>query len=72
MENYISEKYPSSELTGKITKCAMEVHSLLGNGFQEVIYQRAIAIEMAGFGISFSQEYEMPIFYKGEFLTLDE
>ncbi|MFM7487581.1 MAG: GxxExxY protein, partial [Cytophagales bacterium] len=44
--------------------CAMRVHSALGNRFQEVIYQRALEIEMADAGITFSREYEMPIFYK--------
>ena len=43
----------------------MTVHSALGNGFQEVIYQRALAIEMADQGLSFSREHEMPIYYKG-------
>ena len=42
----------------------MAVHSALGNGFQEVIYQRALGIEMADQGISFSREHEMPIYYK--------
>lgn len=42
----------------------MAVHRGLGNGFQEVIYQRALEIEMADNGISFSREYEMPIYYK--------
>ena len=42
----------------------MTVHSALGNGFQEVIYQRALRIEMADQGISFSREHEMPIYYK--------
>ena len=43
----------------------MEVHRTLGNGFQEVIYQRALEIEMAGQGLAFSREHEMDIFYKG-------
>ena len=42
----------------------MEVHQILGNGFQEVIYQRALAIEMTMQGIAFLREFEMPIFYK--------
>ncbi len=42
----------------------MAVHSALGNGFHEVIYQRALQIEMADRSISFSREYEMPIYYK--------
>ena len=55
-----------SELTGKIIGCAMEVHKVLGNGFQEVIYQRALEIEMGSQLIDFKREYEMPIFYKKE------
>lgn len=42
----------------------MQVHTILGNGFQEVIYQRALEIEMAEQGLSFGREVEMPIFYK--------
>lgn len=60
----IDEKYKYSELTSKIIGCAMRVHSTLGNGFQEVIYQRALAIEMADSGLSFHREMEMPVFYK--------
>ena len=62
----IKNEYPESELTGKIIGCAMEVHRILGNGFQEVIYQRALAIEMANQGLAFSREHEMDILYKGE------
>lgn len=54
------------KLTHKIIGCAMKVHSTLGNGFQEVIYQRALAIEMAYENISFQREMEMPIFYREE------
>ncbi len=42
----------------------MTVHSTLGNGFQEVIYQRALEIEMNMAGIEFNREFEMPIFYR--------
>ena len=63
--SYVSSQYPDSELTGKIIGCAMDVHRILGNGFQEKIYQRALAIEMTYQGISFSQEHEMNIIYKG-------
>lgn len=62
----INEQYPESELTGRIIGCAMEVHKTLGNGFQEVIYQRAMQIEMRSQGLEFSREHEMEIFYKGE------
>jgi GxxExxY protein len=44
----------------------MEVHRHLGNGFQEVIYQRALAIEFRLVGLSFIREQEMSIFYKQE------
>lgn len=64
--NYTNENYPLSDLTGKIIKCAIEVHNHLGNGFQEVIYQLALAIEFAIQNISFEREFEMPLFYKGE------
>ena len=62
----INEQYKYSELTDKIIGCAMKVHSALGNGFQEVIYQRAVEIEMADAGLSFSREQEMPIYYKNQ------
>ena len=60
----VKEQYLHSELTGKIIGCAMQVHSILGNGFQEVIYQRALALEMESANIGFVREYEMPIFYR--------
>ena len=60
----IKEQYKYSDLTAKIIGCAMTVHTELGNGFQEVIYQRALEIEMADQGIAFSREYEMPVYYK--------
>ena len=66
MNTMINEQYPESELTGKIIGCAMEVHKILGNGFQEVIYQRALAIEMKKQRLEYSREHEMEIFYKGE------
>ncbi|HPE09698.1 MAG TPA: GxxExxY protein [Saprospiraceae bacterium] len=53
------------ELTHKIIGCAMEVHKHLGNGFQEVVYQRALAIEMELQNIDFSREQEMTLLYKG-------
>jgi GxxExxY protein len=59
------ESYKYSDITGKIIGCAMEVHRYLGNGFQEVIYQRALSLEMQQQGLSFSREQEMKIHYKG-------
>ena len=60
----INEQYKYSALTEKIIGCAIEVHKILGNGFQEVIYQRALEMEMNLQGLKFSREFEMPIFYK--------
>jgi GxxExxY protein len=53
------------KVTHKIIGCAMKVHSTMGNGFQEVIYQRALAIEMEKQGLGFQREMEMTIFYEG-------
>lgn len=44
----------------------MEVHKTLGNGFQEVIYQRALEIEMKFTGLNFNREFEMPIYYRNQ------
>ena len=62
----INEKYKHSELTSKIIGCAIEVHKHLGNGFQEVIYQRALEIEFRLQGINAQREFVMPLSYKGE------
>ncbi len=57
-----------SELTKQIIGASFEVHNFLGNGFQEVIYQRALAIEFEKAGLSFEREIEQQIFYKdGEY-----
>lgn len=54
------------ELTHKIIGCAMKVHSTLGNGFQELIYQRCLAIEFIHEKLEFTREHEMPIYYRNE------
>ncbi len=64
-QNEIKDSYKYSDITGKVIGCAMEVHRYLGNGFQEVIYQRALALEMQQQDLSFSREHEMQIKYKG-------
>jgi len=56
--------YKYKEITEKIIGSSMKVHSTLGNGFQEVIYQRALEIEMLDAGLHFSREFNMPIYYK--------
>ena len=60
----IKQEYKYSELTSKIIGCAMTVHKTLGNGFPEVIYQRALAMEMEIENIAFAREFEMPVFYR--------
>ena len=51
-------------ITDKIIGAAYEVHRFLGNGFQEVIYQRVLALEFARVGLTFAREVEQDIFYK--------
>ena len=53
-----------NKLTHKIIGCAMEVHNQMGNGFQEVVYQRALSIEFELQGLSFARELEMDLSYK--------
>lgn len=60
----IKPEYKYSELTGKIIGCAMEVHSELGNGFQERIYQKALAYEFQLQGLKYERELHMDIYYK--------
>jgi GxxExxY protein len=52
------------DITEKIIGASFEVHKFLGNGFQEVIYQRALAWELSKAGLSFAREIEQEIFYK--------
>ncbi len=60
MEHELKHK----DITEKIIGAAFEVHKFLGNGFQEVIYQRALAYEMAEAGLEFQREIEQDIYYK--------
>lgn len=53
-------------ITYKIISCAMKVHSEIGCGFQEVVYQRAMVLEMNAEGLSFKRELPMSIYYKGK------
>ena len=58
-------EFQHSDLTEKIIGCAMKVHTIMGNGFQEVIYQRSLAIEMQKQGLEFEREKEIVIHYEG-------
>lgn len=60
----MAEPLKYSSITEKIIGAAFEVHKFLGNGFQEVIYQRALAYEMTKAGLGFAREIEQGIFYK--------
>ena len=64
-------EYKYSDITGQLISAAMEVHSILGNGFQEVIYQRAYEIELIPkkcFNVL--REFEMTISYKGQVIGI--
>ena len=66
MDNYVDARYPLSQLTGRIIAAAQEVHRTLGPGFQEVLYQRALAREMPAHQVECNREVWIPIHYKGE------
>jgi len=59
-------QFKYEEITKKIIGAAMKVHAALGNGFQEVIYQRALEIEFSKWGLGFVREFSMPIFYDAQ------
>jgi GxxExxY protein len=61
---YINNKFYKSEITAKVIEAAYSVHNFLGNGFQEVIYQRALMREFIDLGLMFEREKEMTIIYK--------
>ena len=64
--NYVDDKFYKSDVTAKIIEAAYRVHNYLGNGFQEVIYQRALEYEFIELGLKFAREMEMEIIYKEE------
>ena len=64
----MDKHFDDEKLTYDIIGCAMRVHTALGCGFQEVIYQRSLAIELKDFGMEFQREFEMPIRYKGQYV----
>ena len=57
---------PLDDITYKINGCAMKVHNTLGNGFQELIYQRCLAIELSKAGLNFIREQEQILYYEGQ------
>ena len=65
-EPYVKKEYPLSDVTARIIAAATEVHHTLGPGFEEVIYQRALARELPAHNLEFSREVWMDVHYKGE------
>ena len=62
----MEEEYKHKLLTGNIIGAAMRVHTQLGVGFPEVVYQRCLAIELRESGLAFEREVDLPLFYRGE------
>ena len=60
------EDFEKKEVTAKIIRAAMNVHNELGPHYLEVIYQRALAIELTRFDLEFTRETDIPIYYRGE------
>jgi hypothetical protein len=63
-EQHVKQEYPLSEVTGRIIAAAMEVHRQLGPGFEEVIYQRALALELPAHSLECSREVWIDVHYK--------
>jgi len=63
---YVDARYPLSALTGRIIAAAQEVHVTLGPGFEEVIYQRALAKELLAHGLDHAREVWIDVLYKGD------
>jgi len=66
VDNPFMSELKFKEITERIIGASMKVHAALGNGFQEVIYQRALEIELQETGLKFAREVSMPIYYKGK------
>jgi GxxExxY protein len=63
---YVKDEYPHSAITSQIIAAAKEVHRVLGPGYQEVIYQRALQLELPAYGLEFEREIWIDVTYKGE------
>ncbi len=68
IQTMVDQQYKHSGLTGRIIGCAIEVHKQIGNGFQEVIYQRALSIELEQAGIEHKREFVMPVYYRQQLI----
>jgi GxxExxY protein len=65
-KEYVKPEYALSDVTARIIAAAREVHRDLGPGFEEVIYQRALALESPAHNLEFEREVWIDIHYKGE------
>lgn len=65
VQQYVKSEYPLSDVTARIIAAATAVHRTLGPGFEEVIYQRALAVELPAHDLEFSREVWMNVYYKG-------
>ena len=65
-QQHVKSQYPLSDITARIIAAAQEVHRTLGPGFEEVIYQRALARELPAHRLEFSREVWIDVNYKGE------
>lgn len=57
--------FKEQELTGRILKCAYDVHSVLGSGLLEKVYEECLFYELTESGLHVIRQEEMPIEYKG-------
>lgn len=64
LNSYVKPEYPHSETTGRIIAAAKQVHKHLGPGFEEVFYQRALALELPGYDLEFSREVWIDVHYR--------
>ena len=65
-ERYVKPEFPLSDVTARIISAAGEVHRQLGPGFEELIYQRALARELPAHDLDYSREVWIDVHYKGE------
>jgi len=63
---YVDTRYPLSALTSRVIAAAHEVHRTLGPGFEEVIYQRALAKELPAHELEYAREVWIDVVYKGQ------
>jgi len=65
-KQYVKAEYPLSDVTARIIAAAKEVYRVLGPGFREVIYQRALVLELPAHGLEFGREVWIDVYYKGK------